>query len=111
MKTDDQDIDPIIEKVLKECYWDYNLNVNDIKQIISSKDKREKKKLFSKIIYNSKDKLPALLLFDKKLLKEFFDDFRVGFNDKYINRHILILRNLIFDEDNVIEGLQWGKKQ
>ena len=48
------------EKIIKDCFWDYDIDESDLKKIISNANDREIKKLFSKIIYNATDKLQAL---------------------------------------------------
>jgi len=98
------------EKIIKDCFWDSNISENDLKKIIDSHDEREKRKLFSKIIYNSKDKLQALQIFTHEELKYFFLDFKVTYNKKYINRCILVLKSLLLGEKYHINGLEWKKR-
>lgn len=98
------------EKIIQECYWDYNITADDLIDIIKVGNKRELKKIFSKIIYNSNDKFSDLRIFKKDDLKEFFDDFKVTYNDKYITRHILVLRSLLLGEKHKIKGLEWTKQ-
>lgn len=100
----------IYEKIAKECFWDYNMSADDICKIITSGSKNEKKKLFSKIIYNSQNRLSALRLFSKDELKEFFDDFKPTYNQKYLTKIILALRAILLDEDVVIKELEWKKR-
>ena len=102
--------DKVIDDIIKDCYWDYNIDSSDIKRILSSGGEREKKKLFEKIIYNSKDKLSALALFDSRMLKKFFSDLSVTYNHKYIERHIQVLKALLLGEKNYIKGLEWEKR-
>lgn len=97
------------KKIIKDCYWDSNITVDDLKSIVANNDPRELKKLFSKIIYNSKDKLQALQLFTQQQLNELFSDFQATYNEKYINRHVLILKSLLLNEKHDIKGLEWKK--
>ncbi len=97
------------DRILKDCFWDSNITAEKLQQIVLSDDTREKQKLFSKIIYNSSDKLQALQLFSHQQLKDFFEQFQATYNKKYINKHILILRSLLLDETHYIKGLQWQK--
>ncbi len=99
----------ILSDIVKDCYWDSNLDVVMLEAIVKSSDKREKQKLFSKIIYNSKDKLLALKLFSKEQLKEFFQEFKITYNQRYITRHVLVLKSLLLDEKIDIKGLEWTK--
>jgi hypothetical protein len=101
--------DKVLDRIIDECYWDYNITKADLKNILNSHDSREMKKLFEKIIYNSKDKLLSLSLFSKQQLRAFFKDFRVTYNEKYISKHLLVLKNLLLDENNHIKSLEWKK--
>ena len=101
--------DKIIDDILKECYWDYNINKENLYNIINSNDKREQQKLFSKIIYNSKDKLLALQLFTTDQLEELFYNFKVTYNKKYINKHVMVLKYLLLNHSSHIKGLEWKK--
>ncbi len=98
------------EKIIKECFWDSNLTVDDLKDIVKKNDTREMQKLFSKIIYNSTDKLQSLQLFSHEQLVKFFLDFEVTYNKKYITKHLLVLKSLLLGEKHHIEGLQWQKR-
>jgi len=98
------------ERIKKECFWDYNISVENLKDIQNSNDKQELKKLFSKIIYNSKDKLSDLMLFEKDDLREFLKEFQPTYNEKYISRHVLVLKSLLLDEKVVVKGLEWKKR-
>lgn len=97
-------------KLIKDCFWDYNISEADISGILQSSDLRKKEKLFSKIIYNSTDKARTLQeLFDKETLVQLFSTFTVTYNHKYIDRYILVLKNIILGENNHIESLAWKK--
>lgn len=96
--------------IIKECYWDYNITENDILNIVNSEDMRLKQKLFAKIIYNSKDKLRGLQVFKNEDLKELFNSFSPAYREKYIKKHVLALRNILLNENNRIESLEWKKK-
>jgi hypothetical protein len=100
-----------IEEIVKECYWDYDITADDIKNITTLDNMREKKKLFDKIIYNSSHKyLDLTTLFDKVTLRKLFDSFEITYNNDFISRQILLLRNLIFEEENIIKVLEWKKR-
>ena len=98
-------------QIIKDCFWDYNMSEADIREILQSSDFRKKEKLFSKIIYNSTDKARTLQeLFDKETLQQLFSTFSVTYNHKYIDRYILVLKNIILGENNHIESLAWTKR-
>jgi len=98
-------------QIIKDCFWDYNIDENDISDIVKSDNFRTKQKLFSKIIYNSTDKARTLqVLFDKETLQKLFDTFTSTYNKKYIDRYILVLKNILLNENNHIESLAWKKR-
>lgn len=99
----------VLQNIVKECYWDYNIDENDLENILKSNDDREKKKLFSKIMYNSKDKLLSLKLFSKEQLEDLFQDFKITYNQKYTLKHFLILKSLLLGEKNYIKSLEWKR--
>jgi len=98
-------------QLIKDCFWDYNIDENDISNMVQSDDFRRKEKLFSKIIYNSTDKARTLqTLFDKETLQKLFDTFSSTYNKKYIDRYVLVLKNILLNENNHIESLAWKKR-
>ena len=100
-----------IQNIIKDCFWDSKITAEEIENIVKSDDMRLKQKLFSKIIYNSTDKARTLyLLFDRETLQELFDSFSVSYNQKHIERFVLILRNILLQENNYIESLAWKKR-
>ena len=105
-----KDIDEIVDKIIRDCYRDYNIFGNDIIEIINSDNFRLKQKLFSKIIYNSKDRLNALLIFSREDLEKLLNSFSPGYNEREINRHFYVLRNIYLNEKNKVEGLEWKKR-
>ena len=96
-------------RVLKECFWDSNIDKNELIDIIESGNERELKKLFFKIIYNSQDKLLDLQIFSKDQIRDFLSDFKITYNKKYIHKHIQIIKSLLLDEDVKIKELEWKK--
>lgn len=99
----------ILKQIIKECFWDYNVSNEDINNILLNNDSREIKKLFSKILYNSQDKLLALSIFTNMQLKECFSDFKITYNHKYITKHFLVLKSILLHEHTYIESLAWKK--
>jgi len=97
----------ILENIVKDCYWDYDIDAKDLNSILMDNNLREQQKLFSKIIYNSKDKLLSLSVFSTEQLRELFANFQVTYNEKYINKHILVLKSLLLGEKSYIKGLEW----
>lgn len=96
-----------LKNIKKECFWDYDISSADIEKIVTQGTKAEKKALFSKIIYNSKDKLSDLILFSKGELEEFFSDFKPSYNVRYISKHLAVLRVLLLNENTHVRELEW----
>ena len=100
----------VLQNIIKDCYWDSKIDKHHLQSTLALNDSREMSKLFSKIIYNSRDKLLSLKLFSQDQLKDYFADFKVTYNEKYINKHILILKALLLGEQNYIKSLEWKKR-
>ena len=99
------------DRIIKECFWDYHVSPDTIEKILTSNDMRAKQKIFSKIIYNASDKVVVLShMFDQKTLKILFDNFVVTYNKEYIDKQVLLLRNILLGEKNRIESLEWKKR-
>ncbi len=101
--------DKVLDRIIKECYWDYNISKDDLNDILNSNNTRDKEKVFSKIIYNSKDKILSLKLFSKQQLEDFFQNFKITYNEKYISKHVMVLKRLLLDDINYIKSLEWKK--
>lgn len=101
----------VYSRLVKDCFWDYDVTEADIREILQSADLRRKQVLFSKIIYNSTDKARTLqVLFTSEILHTLFAGFKSSYNHKYIDRYVLVLRNILFNETNYIESLAWKKR-
>lgn len=94
----------IKKNIIKECFWDYHVDMETIDNIVCSDDHRLKKKLFTKILQNSSDRLLALQIFTLEELGVLFDS--LSYDDDSIN----ILRNIILGEKNNIAKLKWKKR-
>ena len=105
MKIDER----ILSQIIKDCYWDYNIDSEKLKTVLQKRDKRELRKLFYKIMYNAKDPLLALSIFTKDELQEFFKDFKITYNKKFLHRRYKILQYLLFGKKSHIRGLEWSK--
>ncbi|MGM0623560.1 MAG: hypothetical protein ACQESH_06010 [Campylobacterota bacterium] len=97
------------KRIKQECFWDYDISEEKLLQTLHSNDKKVRQKLFSKILYNSSDKLSDLQMFELQDLKDFFDCINIKHQSRYMQKHILILRSLLLGEDHDIKGLQWRK--
>jgi hypothetical protein len=100
-----------VNEMIKECYWDYSITADEIIDIAYGDDLRKKQKLFEKIIYNSSHKYLLLTtIFDTKTLLILFNNMKINYNAEFITRQTIMLRNLLFGEENVIKVLEWKKR-
>lgn len=94
----------VYKDIIKECYWDYNIDAKKIEDIVKSDDLRLKLKLLNKIISNSTDKIKSLTIFDRAELRRLLDMMDT-------EREIVkLIRNALFGEKNVVKRLQWKKR-
>lgn len=100
----------ILSQIIQDCYWDYNIDIKKLENILKKRDKRDLQKLFYKIMYNAKDPLKALSIFTKDELQEFFKNFKITYNKKFMQRRYQILNYLLFGKKSYIKGLEWVKK-
>lgn len=99
-------LDEILDKIVKQCFWDYDINKYDILNIIKKGNIFEKRKLALKIIKNYKQPVDALLLFPKKDLQKIFE----SFDEKIKNdEKILLLENCLVDGENRLIKYEWRK--
>jgi len=106
---DKEELYKIAEKIVKECFWDYNHTPESILKLTKNGSIREKQKLFSRIMYNSTNSYRDLKIFDDIEIRTLFDSFRPNFNDSHVRMMTLAMRNIMFNERNIIKGLQWKK--
>jgi hypothetical protein len=93
-----------IDRLIKECYWDYHMTKDDVIKIAKGDDMYMKKHLFGKIIDNSTEKSRNLLaLFSKYDLYILFNEFKIpSFNPKKVEKTLAILKYIIFNDNNEI---------
>ena len=95
----------LLEDILKYCYWDYSISIEELENILNSKDVRLKKKVFDKIVKNYRDPVGALnTLFSSQDLEKLFDEYPIK------NSKIMVLRNVLLKEHNYIKELTWKKR-
>ena len=99
-----------LERIIKECYWDYQINADDLIEILSGNDVRLKQKVFNKILINSAQRLyDVKMLFGKDLIKKFLDEFVPKYNKKFLVREVKLLKKIILKEKIDIPELAWKK--
>ncbi|MGI5172130.1 hypothetical protein H0R92_00820 [Treponema sp. OMZ 840] len=94
---------------LKDCFWDYNISEDELKNIACGSDIKKKQWLFNRIVYNSPDKIHDLSIFNKKDLQNLFDNFKLSARLGLSSDSFSALRNTMLNERQYIEKFQWKK--
>jgi len=96
------------QRIRKDCFWDTNISVDDIKNIINNEDNKKLKILFEKILLNSTALFHDLEVFDKKQLEVLLDSYKIPkFNEKYAFRRKNMAEVYFFDKPLLIDELKW----
>lgn len=96
------------DRIRRECFWDLNISVDDVREIIKGDDDRKKSMLFEKILLNSTALFHDMEIFDKNQLKRFIENYKVpSFNREYIFRRKNMLEVYFFDKPLLIDELKW----
>jgi|FLOH01.1.fsa_nt_gi hypothetical protein len=96
------------DELIRECFWEYEINAEKISAILESNNFVEKRFIFNKIFTNSTNVLKTLEIFSRCDLKQFLDDFTInGYNHDYYSRKRDIVRNLLLNELVTVKGLEW----
>ena len=94
---------------LKDCIWDYTISEDELQNIALGTDTKKKQWLFNRIVYNSRDKMRDLSIFDEKDLQNLFDNFKVSARFGLTHDSFTALRNTMLNERQYIEKFQWKK--
>ena len=98
----------LITNILKDCFWEYNFNKDEIISLAKSKNKQEQMFLFSKILENATELLKSMKIFDKSDLNMLIDSYNIPtFKHIYIARRINILEYYFLDRPLTIDELKW----
>lgn len=99
-----------LQSIIRDCFWDSAVSEDDIRTIVGSDQVRLKQKLFAKIMYHSTDRIKALSVFSRDELHSLFQSFTPIRHERTVRRHLFALRNILFGEENPVEGLEWKKR-
>ncbi len=95
-------------RILKECFWDVDMQASEIKEIISGQDFRKKQFLFEKILLNSTKMLRDLSMFESSELQGLLDNIKIpSFNYDYVFRRKNIVEVYFFNSKLLIDELKW----
>ncbi len=95
---------------MKEIFWeDYKIDEEDIVKLAHSDNEKELNFLFGKILYNSKNLLKDIQIFDKEKLIEILKNYEIksSYKSDFALRRLKILRALYLGSDEKIKGLSW----
>jgi len=95
-------------RIIKECFWDTEIDKSEILKIANGNDFRKKQFLFEKILLNSTKMFNDLNMFNKKELKKMLSEIKISsFNKNYILRRKNLVEVYFFDSELLIDELKW----
>lgn len=97
-----------LNRIQKDCFWDYNLTQDELLSIAREGSESEKRFLFNKILEHSSDPLNDLDIFSEEDKKTLLQAYKTGgFNKEYLQKKLNILRHFILGEQVEIKELAW----
>lgn len=97
-----------IQNILKDCFWEYNFNEDDLISLSKSQDRQEQIFLFTKILENAKELLKSMKIFDESVLKSLIESYTLpSFKYDYMARRLNILEYYFLDKPLSINELKW----
>lgn len=95
-------------RIKKECFWDYEISYDLLKNINQIKDQKIKKFIFEKILWNSTRLFYDLEIFDKETLKKLLEETKIPkFNQDYFKKRKNFVEVYFFNQPLEIEELKW----
>ncbi len=97
-----------LERLKKDCFWEYDFNDDDILKMASSENAQEKSFLFQKILLNSTRLFHDLKIFKKSDLVDLLESYKVPpFNYDYIYKRKNIADVYFLDKPLLLNELKW----
>ena len=97
-----------LKTILKECFWEYNFNEEDIISFAKSQDKQEQIFLFSKILENAKELFKSMKIFNESDLKSLIESYKIPtFKHEYMARRFNIVEYYFLDNPLTVNELKW----
>jgi hypothetical protein len=95
-------------RILKECFWEYDLNHDDLLKLAASENIRENNFLFEKILLNSSRMFADLKIFESEKLKKLIENYKVpSFNHDYIAKRKNMAEVYFLDKPITATELKW----
>ena len=96
------------KRIQKDCFWDLNISIEEIKHIAKSKNVLKQSMLFEKILLNSTRLFIDLQLFDKNQLALLIENYKLPkFNADYAFRRKNMVEVYFFNKPLLIDELKW----
>ena len=96
------------ERILKDCFWDYNFTAKELDKLASSDNIQEQSFLFQKILLNSTSLFNDLKIFKLDVLTDLITNYKVPiFNDKYIFKRKNMAEVYFLDKPVLVNELKW----
>ncbi len=97
-----------LQRIIRDCFWDYDISENDILDILKSNNIREKAFLFEKILLNSTRLFHDLKIFNKSDLNLLLDEYKLpNFNRDFAFRRKNLAEVYFFNKPLLIDDLKW----
>ena len=97
-----------IKNILKDCFWEYNFNEEDVISLAKSNNRQEQMFLFSKILENAKELLKSMKIFDRGDLERLIKSYTLPtFKHEYMARRLNIVEYYFLDKPLTINELKW----
>jgi len=98
------------ERIKKDCFWDYNITSEWIKNVIEGDDFNKKQFIFEKILLNSTRLFEDLNIFNQQDLKMLIENYKSPiFNEKYCERRKNLVEVYFLNKPLTVKELQWTK--
>lgn len=98
----------IYSKIIQDCFWDYDMSIDDIDRLAHSSDMKEKMFLFQKIMENSRDLLRSLKIFSPSDLEELIASYHISHHKQsFLTRRKHIVEHVLLGRDTTVPELAW----
>jgi len=95
-------------RIIKDCFWEYNFTSDDIDRLASSSNKREQDFLFQKILLNSTNLFNDLKIFEKNILEQLIINYKVPtFNYNYFFKRKNMAEVYFLNRPILVNEFKW----
>ncbi len=96
------------ERMIKDCFWEYNFTFEEIQKLSQSDNAHEKEFLFEKILLNSTNLFADLKIFDSKILADLINNYKVpSFNSAHAFKRKNLAEVYFLNKPLTINELKW----